>query len=185
MNAGCAVAVLPFRKPWDSSTTAGAAHMAVTRRPPLLCACSSCCSAGLSRSRSAPGMPPCHRPTSTCDCGPRMEVDIQRYKSGQASSHNHSRCVSNQPTATWLTGQAMQSNSLSATSLMETSATSFTPRLQSTCKWRINTITLSVDRERSIAARSWLLSPWSFGLGTQTRQAYVDLPVGCPPPMRL
>lgn len=61
-KAGCAVAFLPSSQPLLSKTTAGEAQMAVQKRPPALWPSNICVSVPLSRSRSAPGMPPCAAP---------------------------------------------------------------------------------------------------------------------------
>mmetsp|Transcript_38566 Transcript_38566/g.46646 ORF Transcript_38566/g.46646 Transcript_38566/m.46646 type:complete len:297 (+) Transcript_38566:408-1298(+) len=57
-KAGCAVAAIPWRRPLDSSTTAGAAHIAAAGRPASTCDRNAASNAMQSRRRSAPGMPP-------------------------------------------------------------------------------------------------------------------------------
>lgn len=58
-KAGCAVAFFPARSPCDSSTTAGAAHMAAYDLSESFCCCSKWIRTSDFRSASDPGAPPC------------------------------------------------------------------------------------------------------------------------------
>ena len=57
-NAGWHVASRPPTRPFPSRTTAGAAQMAPSKRPASSCRSSIATSSGVSRRRSAPGIPP-------------------------------------------------------------------------------------------------------------------------------